>query len=143
MSTKAETGKPGLADEFAMYPLYKVVSLFEDSATVDAAIAELREHGFEEDDIEAYCGLEGKKDLHFHGTRKGKLATFIRAIQHVGPERTYLERYEKGLDEGHCIIAVAVRNKERKDTAGRVLNHHTQERVTYFGLLAADELKPT
>jgi hypothetical protein len=143
MSTKAEAGKPAVADEFAMYPLYKVVSIFDDPAIVDAAVAELKDHGFKEDDIEAYCGLEGKKDLHFHGTRKGKLAGLIRAIQHVGPERTYLERYEKGLDEGRCLIAVAVRNKERKDTAGRILNHHTNERVTYFGLLAADEIKPT
>jgi hypothetical protein len=46
-------------EEFGKYPLYKVVSVFEDSENVDAAIEELNEHGFTIDEIEAYCGIEG------------------------------------------------------------------------------------
>jgi hypothetical protein len=148
MSTQAEKSPaknqdatPSVPNEFAMYPLYKVVSIFEDSDKVDAAIKELTEHGFKKEDIETYCGVEGKKNLHFHGSRKGKLASLIRTIQHLGPERTYLDRYEKHLSDGRCMIAVSVDNKERKETAARLLHHHTNERVTYFGLLTADEIK--
>jgi len=129
-------------EEFGKYPLYKVVSVFEDSEKVDAAIKELNEHGFTIDEIEAYCGIEGEEKIDFDGTQHGIWTKFLRAVQHIGPERIYLERYEKQLRHGHCLIMVAVRNAERKHTAGRILNHHTNERVTYFGLLAADEIKP-
>jgi hypothetical protein len=146
MSTQATPGEKAptknVDEEFALYPLYKVVSVFEDSSKIDAAIDELQEHNFTADDIESYCGVDGEKTIDFDGTRHGVWASFARAVQKVGPERTYLERYERHLKEGHCVIMVAVRNKERKETAGRILNKHTPERVTYFGLLAADEIKP-
>ncbi len=129
-------------EDFVKYPLYKVVSIFEKPGDVDAAIEELNDHKFTLDDIEAFCGIEGEEKMDFDGTRHGPWAKLVRAVQHIGPERTYLERYEKHLAEGHCMILVSVRNAERKHTAGRILNKHTKERVTYFGLLAADELKP-
>lgn len=130
-------------EDFVKYPLYKVVSVFEDTQKVDDAIDELNQHGFTVDDIEAFCGMEGEKEIDFDGTQHGTWTTFVRAVQHIGPERTYLERYEKHLREGHCLVMVNVRNTERKNTAGRILNNHTPERVTYFGLLAADEIKPS
>jgi hypothetical protein len=130
-------------EDFIKYPLYKVVSVFGKPENTRAAVIELRKHRFPIDDIESYCGKEGEKKFDFDGTRHGVWTKFLRAIQHIGPERTYLERYEKELHDGHCIIMVNVRNKERKETAGRILNNHTSERVTYFGLLAADEIKPT
>lgn len=131
-----------VSEEFGKYPLYKVVSVFEDPQKVDAAIDELGEHGFSTSEIEAYCGIEGSEKIDFDGAQHGIWTKFLRAVQHSGPERTYLERYEKHLNEGHCLIMVRVANTERKNTAGRILNKHTPERVTYFGLLSADEIKP-
>jgi hypothetical protein len=146
MSTQATRGEKHAVrtvdEEFALYPLYKVVTVFEDSSEIDAVVDELQQHNFSADDIESYCGLDGEKKIDFDGTRHGVWASFARAVQKVGPERTYLERYERHLKDGHCVIMVAVRTKERKETAGRILNKHTPERVTYFGLLAADEIKP-
>ena len=140
---KSDTGTRYPAHEdFVKYPLYKVVSVFDDPAEVDAAIADLTDHGFKIEDIEAFCGVAGEKRIDFDGTGHGTWTKLLRTVQHFGPERTYLERYEKQLHEGHCIIMVSVRNKERKNTAGRILNKHTNDRVTYFGLLAADEIKP-
>lgn len=143
MSTEPQaTAIPAVTDEFALYPLYKVISVFTDAAEAQAAVDELSQHGFADDDIEAYWGETDRKKIDFNGTRHGVWASFVRAIQHVGPERTYLERYEQHLRDGDYLIMVAVANKERKETAGRILNAHTKERVTYFGLLAANEIKP-
>lgn len=128
-------------DDFLTYPIYKVVSVFEDPNEVEAAVNELRENGFIEDDIEAFCGWEGQKRMDFKGTRHGVWASFIRAVQHVGPDRTYLERYEKHLSDGHCMIMVKVTKKEQKEKAAEILHAHTNERVTYFGLLMADEIQ--
>jgi hypothetical protein len=127
-------------DDFVTYPIHKVVSIFEDTNKVNAAVAELRSHGFKMEDIEAFCGWQGEKRMDFEGTRHGIWAEVVRALQHIGPDRTYLERYEKHLQEGHCMITVAVKDKNRKASAAEILHRHTNERVTYFGLLAASEV---
>ncbi len=144
MATQADTSPNAdlpAHDDFLTYPLHKVVTIFEDPDAMEAAVAELRESGFGDDDIEAFCGFAGEKRLDFDGARHGVLATILRSLQHIGPDRTYLERYEKHLHEGHCMVLVAVRSKLKKERAARILHHHTNERVTYFGLLAADEIK--
>lgn len=138
--TQSETVYPE-HDDFITYPLHKVVSVFDDPAAVDAALAELRESGFKDDDIEAFCGIAGEKRMDFDGAGHGVWTKLLRSMQHIGPDRMYLERYEKNLREGHCMIMVSVRSKLKKERAARILHHHTKERVTYFGLLAANEIK--
>ena len=138
--TDSETGLP-VHDDFLTYPIYKVVTVFEQPENVNAAVEELTANGFTIDDIEAFCGYQGEKRMDFDGTRNGVWATFIRAIQHIGPDRTYLERYEKHLSDGHCMIMIRVEKKERKAKAAEILHKHTSEQVTYFGLLAASEIR--
>ena len=128
-------------DDFLTYPIHKVVSVFTEPDNVIAAVEELQASGFSPDDIEAFCGWQGQKRMDFEGTRHGVWTTFVRAIQHVGPDRTYLDRYEKHLQDGHCMIMVSVKEKRKKERAARILHTHTPERVTYFGLLMADEIK--
>jgi hypothetical protein len=130
-----------LHDDFLTYPIHKVVSVFENPDDVVAAVEELKSHGFKEDDIEAFCGVKGEERMDFEGTRHGVWTTLLRTLQHVGPDRTYMERYEKHLHDGHCMIMVSVTNKGRKESAAAVLHRHTSERVTYFGLLMADEIQ--
>lgn len=144
MSTKAETtdAVAAAADDFLAYPMYKVVSVFHDSTAVGSAVEELQTAGFGGDEIEAFCGWQGLRDATtYKGTKAGVWETFVHAAKHVGPERTYLERYEKHLQDGDCLIMVRVDNKERKASAAEILHRHTEERVTYFGLLMADEIK--
>lgn len=131
----------GPKDDFLVYPLHKVVSVFEQPEDVIAAVDELRSSGFSAGDIEAFCGWQGQKRMDFEGTRHGDWTTFVRALQHIGPDRTYLERYEKHLQDGHCMIMVSVKEKRKKERAAKILHAHTPERVTYFGLLAADEIQ--
>lgn len=128
-------------DDFITYPLHKLVSVFQTPADMDAAVAELKANGFSDDVIEAFCGTDGEKRLDFTGTEHGIWGKFLRAVQHIGPDRIYLDRYEKHLHDGHCMVMVNVNNKLRKERAARILHHHTKERVTYFGLLAANEIK--
>ena len=136
-----DSGFPAHDDDFLTYPIHKLVSVFEDPDKVEAAIDELRANGFSMDDIEAFCGWENKNERHFEGARPGVWDAVQHAGRHIGPARTYIERYERHLQDGHCIILVKVTKKERKARAARILHHHTNERVTYFGLLTADEIK--
>lgn len=129
------------ADDFLKYPLYKVVSVFTEKREVLPAIDELRSGGFAAEDIEAFCGWQGSGEKTYPETTHGIWDHFLHAASHVGPSRTYLERYEQHLQAGDCVISVKVANKEQKALAAEILHRHTEERVTYFGLLAADEIK--
>lgn len=144
MSTKPQTvPEPGNSaqDDFITYPLHKVVSIFETEEAMDAAVIDLLEAGVKEEDIQAFCGVEGEERLDLDGSRHGFFASLLRTMQHIGPDRTYLERYEKHLHEDHCMIMVSVRNTEQKERAAQIMHRHTDEVVTYFGLLAASEIK--
>lgn len=140
--------KPELAEEIAVanddvlgYPYYKVVSVFYEPDAVMAAINDLEAAGFTSDVIEAFCGWGGLDGASYKTPNPGMWDNFVHAAKHVGPERTYLERYEKHLQDGDCIVMVKVDNKESKARAAEVLHRHTNERVTYFGLLMADEIQ--
>lgn len=138
--TSPDTGLP-LHDDFLAYPMYKVISVFRDHDEVMPAVEELKSAGFGVDEIEAFCGVEGEERLDFEGTSHGVWATFLRAVQHVGPDRTYLERYEQHLRDGDCMIMVKIANKAEKEKAAEILHRHADARVTYFGLLMADEIQ--
>lgn len=127
--------------DFITYPLHKLVSVFDSEEKMIAAVDELKANGFADDVIEAFCGLEGEHRMDFAGTDHGFWASLLRNVQHVGPDRTYLDRYERHLRDGHCMVMVSVTNQVRKERAARILHHHTNERVTYFGLLSANEVK--
>lgn len=144
MSTNPETAPSEeipIHDEHVKYPYYKVVSVFKDPEQVVAAVNELREAGYPQEDIEAFCGVKSEEPVHFEGTTNGVWSNFLHAARHIGPSRIYLERYERHLSEGHCLIMVRVDTEVRKNRAADILHRHTDERVTYFGLLRTDEIK--
>jgi len=127
--------------DFLTYPLHKLVSVFDSEEKMNAAVEELKTNGFSNEVIEAFCGLEGEHRMDFTGADHGFWASILRNVQHVGPDRMYLDRYERHLHDGHCMILVSVTNQVRKERAARILHNHTNERVTYFGLLSANEVK--
>src|SRR5689334_19337999 len=135
----SQTGQQA-QDSFMAYPLHKLVSVFETPDDMQAAVDELRECGYTADDIEAFCGFDGEKRMDFTGADHGTWGALLRSLQHVGPDRTYLERYEKHLHDGHCIVMVKVTNLTRKQRAARIMHNHTKQQVTYFGYLSATEI---
>ena len=144
MSTKPAAKKGGEVltadDEFLTYPIHNVVGVFDDRTAARAAVDELISHGFAEKDIVRYHGTAGEEKIDFEGTRHGSLTTLIRALQHIGPDRTYLDRYEKYLHAGDSIVMVRVATKGRRQSAADVIHKHTVHRVTYFGLFMIEEV---
>ena len=144
MSTKAVAKKGGEVltadDAFLTYPIHNVVGVFDDREAAKAAVEELLSHGIAEKDIVIYHGTEGEEKIDFQGTRHGSVSTLVRALQHIGPDRTYLDRYEKYLHEGDSIVMVRVGTKGRKQSAAEVMHKYSVHRVTYFGLLMIEEV---
>ena len=120
-------------DDFLAFPIHNVVGVFEDCEAAASVVKELRESGFAENEITSYRGSAGAEKLDFSGSRHGSMPALLRALQHVGPDRTYLERHEAFLSEGHCLVMVHVSDKRHKARAADIMHRHTNRRVTYFG----------
>ena len=132
-SEKAHAGEVSASDDFLAFPIHNVVGVFDDAGAAEAALKELRESGFPENEITAYCGTEGSEKLDFGGTHHGKLPALLRALQHYGPDRMYLERHAAILRDGHCLVMAHVSDKRHKARAADIMHHHTKGHVTYFG----------
>ena len=139
-ATAKRVGAELSADEgFVKYPLHKVVGVLDNVEALESCIAELREHRFKDQDIDSYYGEEGIEKIDLEGTRHGTMAKLLRIMQHLGPDRTYVERYEKYLRDGDAIIMVHVTNIHRRHMASEIIHKYTHHRVTYFGLLMMEE----
>ena len=120
-------------DDFLAFPIHNVVGVFDDAEAAKAAAKELRESGFPENEITTYHTAEDSGETGPGGTHHGSLPAFLRALQHYGPDRTYLERHESLLRDGCCLVMAHVKDKRHKARAADIMHHHTKRHVTYFG----------
>jgi hypothetical protein len=130
---KAHAGEVSASDDFLAFPIHNVVGVFDDAEAAEATVKELRESGFPEIEITTYQAGEGAEKPDLRGTRHGTLPAFLKALQHYGPDRTYLERHEALLRDGYCLVMAHVRDKRHKARAADIMHHHTKRHVTYFG----------
>ena len=65
---------------------------------------------------------------------------YLRYLQGIGPDRTYLERYQKFMLDGDCLLMVRVLEERRKQLAADLMRKHSPHRVTYFGVLVIEEI---
>ena len=61
-------------------------------------------------------------------------------MQHIGPSRTYLDRYEKYMRDGDGILIVHAPHAEKRQIATDLMKEHSAHRVTYFGMLVIEEV---
>ena len=84
MSTKSAEKKGGAVltadDEFLTYPIHNVVGVFDDREAAEAAVEELRSHGFAEKDIVIYHGTEGEDITIEHQPGGGELAEILHSV---------------------------------------------------------------
>jgi hypothetical protein len=130
---KAHAAEVSASDDFLAFPIHNVVGVFDDADDAKAAVTELRESGFPENEITTYHAGEDTEKPDFGSARHGTLPAFLRALQHYGPDRTYLERHEALLRDGCCLVMAHVKDKRHKVRAADIMHHHTRRHVTYFG----------
>ena len=132
-SAKAHSAEVSASDDFLAFPIHNVVGVFDDPNAAEATVRELRASGFPEKEITTYHADAAAEKLDLGTTRHGRLPAFLKAMQHYGPDRTYLERHEGLLRDGCCLVMAHVRDKRRKSRAADIMHHHTKKHVTYFG----------
>ena len=119
---------------FTPDPLYKLMGIFEDSNAGVAAADELKSGAFDPNDIELFCGVPGAETYDFHGDEHGLIAKMLRSFRNITFDRVIMDRYEKALNDGHCVLMVHIHKTVRKDDAAAIMHRHGAVQVDYFGL---------
>ena len=100
----------------------KVIGVIDDVANVDAARAALTSIGITDAMIEVFCGLEGEHNLDLKGESHGFLDHINRILEHfLLVDGLHMDRYEKELLSGHCVIQVYTSDSEAREQAKDLL----------------------
>ena len=100
----------------------KVVGVIDDVAKVDAARAALTSIGITDAMIEVFCGLKGERNLDLKGKSHGFLDHISRIFEHVRQvDGSHMDRYEKELLAGHCVIQVYAGDSDAREQAKELL----------------------
>lgn len=137
MSTNSGTSKVvEINSEQAFTPdlLFKLMGIFEDSDKGVAAAEDLKANGFDADDIELFCGVPGAETYDFTGEAHGLAAQFLRKFRSITYDRIIMERYQKALEDGHCVMTVHIHKTPRRDEAADIMHRYGAVQVDHFGL---------
>ena len=145
MSTEAEKHKVvdiNNEQAFTPDPLYRLMGIFDDPDAGVSAAEELKAEGFDEKDIELFCGVPGAEAYDFTGEGHGLGAKFLRAFRNITYDRIIMDRYQEALRDGHCILMVHIHKAVKKDEAAAIMHRHSAMQVDYFGLAATTAIHP-
>ena len=108
--------------EFHEFGTSKVVGVIDDKAKVDAARVALISIGITDAMIEVFCSLEGERNLDLKGESHGFLDHINRIFEHSRlVDGSHMDRYEKELLAGHCVIQVYTGDSEAREQAKDML----------------------
>src|SRR5687768_417105 len=100
----------------------KVVGVIDDVAKVDEALSALTSIGITDAMIEVFCDLEGERNLDLKGESHGFLDHISRIFEHIRQvDGAHMDRYEKELLAGHCVIQVYTDDSESREQAKDLL----------------------
>lgn len=122
------------------FPINSLVAAFHEIDSMRRVVSELKENGFAHEDIRSFVGQEGIEQMDFDGSANCSMAELLRSLQHIGPSRTYLERYEKFMQDGDSLLMVRAPEEQRKELAADIMRKHSPHRVTYFELMVIEEV---
>jgi hypothetical protein len=134
-----ESDLDSTGDDFVLFPIHSLIAAFHNVDSLKEVMRELKKNGFASGDMRSFVGREGMQELDFDGSAHGSMAELLRSLQRIGPDRTYLERYEKYMLDGDSLLMVRVPQEKRKQLAADIMRNHSPHRVTYFGMLVIEE----
>jgi uncharacterized protein (TIGR02246 family) len=122
--------------DFIPYPTNRVVGTIADAKDARAAINELLQAGFDQDNIDI---LHGEADLHRldpTGDEHGFLAQFQRTLIRIGgpvEESKHLRHHVEDVRAGRFVIMVLAKERDQRTIAADILNAHGAEFVGFYG----------
>ena len=120
-------------EKFIINPTDYLFGIIDDLEAAETAVNALISAGFSPDSVSVFHGEQGVRQIDATGIAHGRLARFVRWRQSTTSMRQHAERYEQAVRDGHCVIAVHVRNLEARELARQILKRHSGHFVNFYG----------
>jgi hypothetical protein len=101
------------AKRYAYVPKEAVTAIFPPGQECDAALRELTDSGFANDNLDVYKGSEGADKLDMEGLHHGFWVRMMRRLEDMFTDDAYLfHKTDHALREGSTLVAVPTHGKE-------------------------------
>ena len=132
---------PNPSDEdFLVYPTNRVAGIIKKPIQLKSTLDALSAAGFDQDEVEVYCGQEGIHIVDAEGDEHGTLGQILRSIQTFGADYEYAKRHEEALQAGHYLVTVPADEDEEKQKAADILKENGGSFINYFGSMTVEQL---
>jgi len=123
------------------YPTNRLLAVIDDAAEAAAALAELKDAGFADRDLEILRGEEGADRMDGTGEVSGWLGRLRRAFDFTLMDQLVdFATYERALRDGRAVVMVHVHGDAPKVNAREILKRHGGHFINYYGRFATEEL---
>lgn len=122
------------------YPYRRVLAVFDDAASADAAVAAVRALGIQASDIDRLGGTAAADALDATGERHGVAARVRRALEFsLMDQMPAMAWYEAALRDERIVLAVATTDRATTLRAVEALKAAGGHFINRFGRLATEE----
>ncbi|MBI3650942.1 MAG: hypothetical protein HY231_07810 [Acidobacteria bacterium] len=125
------------------YPSNSLIGIIDDYADAKAALRDLTNAGFAEEELGILCCAEGQKQIDADGNEHGllgKIAAVVREFGDVDNEQKRL--HEKALREGHFLLAVRASEETKRDKATEILQAHGGHFINFYSPWVVEGVAP-
>jgi hypothetical protein len=123
---------PEPPDGLLTAPENRVLAHLDTPDALNAAVEDLVQAGFVQDEIFVLCGPKGAQRLDVSGREHGLRGRVYRVMEWMGDEREVLLRSGRHLEAGGLVVTVPTDGSD-KGTAGRILAEHGGHDIAHFG----------
>lgn len=123
------------------YGRARLVAVFDSPSGLQSAIEQLTEAGLAKL-FDAQCGIAGARLIDFSGENHGYLGSLSHSLHHLTVEGEYMDRYERELQAGRCIITVQTHGLEDRNRILDILKNSGGHYINHFGLWAVETVQP-
>lgn len=125
------------------YPDNSLIGIIDRYSDARAALNDLKESGFPEDEIGILCGAEGAKEVDADGSEHGVLGKIAQIVREFGDvDNAHKETHEKALREGHFLVAVRAKEEEERKRALNILNLNNAHFINFYSPWVIEGLEP-
>jgi hypothetical protein len=119
----------------------RLLAVFDDAASADAAVAALRASGIPDERIELFAGPDAAGAFDASGRRRGWRGRLFRIVEFSWADQAPdFAWYEAAIREGRVVLSVKVRGQRGLREVAAIVAEHGGHFVNHFGWFETQEL---
>ena len=112
-------------------PKHSIVSVIQDGARAEQAVAALQDAGFPPDDVKVVTGEQALENERVHDESKGRLDRLIGLFS--AEEQAAVDEYVDETERGAHFVVVKAQEQEQRTVAKGILVSHGGHDIRYYG----------